>query len=522
MVRAVEITGRHPICLVSSLNPYRIEGQKTAAFEICDALGAAPDWLCLPVGNAGNITACWAGFEQYHRLQGAGLPRVLGAQAAGLRARVFELATSYEGVAANIVYGRTFRHVRGSPRPEGVFPVQYLCDPARTTLKEGAFMNERVAIVGVGWSGFRPTTPEVSYKELMYEAAVRAYDDAGVDPRAEVQSFVTVAEDFIEGTSIFDEYVPDQIGAALKSVHTIPGDGLHGLASAWMLVRTGAFDVVAVEAHSKASNVLTLPEITAHAQDPVLNRPLRLNTHFVAGMEMQRYLFESDNTREACAAVTVKNRANALKNPLASYGADLTLEDVLLGPSLAWPLGVRETAGHADGAIVMVLASERVARNLSDSPVWILGMGWCNDSPSLESREWGNLPYLEAAAHMAYRQAGIADLLDAVDFAEVDDTYAYKELQSLEALGVFRPGEAGPATLDGFTSLGASLPVNASGGSLGVGGMLDATGLQRALEAVLQLRGQAGAHQVEGAGVGLVQSWRGVPTTSGVVAILSN
>ena len=79
-------------------------------------------------------------------------------------------------------------------------------------------MNERVAIAGVGWSGFRPTTPDVSYKELMYEAAVRAYDDAGVDPRADVESFVTVAEDFIEGTSIFDEYVPDQIGATLKSV----------------------------------------------------------------------------------------------------------------------------------------------------------------------------------------------------------------------------------------------------------------------------------------------------------------
>jgi acetyl-CoA C-acetyltransferase len=331
-----------------------------------------------------------------------------------------------------------------------------------------------------------------------------------------------VAEDFHEGTSIFDEYVPDQLGAALKSVHTITGDGLHGLASAWMLVRTGQFDIVAVEGHSKASNILTLPEITAHAQDPVLNRPLRLNTHFVAGMEMQRYLFESDNTREGCAAVVVKNRMNALKNALASFGADLTLEDVLLGPSLAWPLGMRETAEHVDGAVVMVLASEKVAMNLTDTPVWILGMGWCSDSPSLESREWGNLPYIEAAAHMAYRQAGIADPLDAIDFAEVDDLYAYKELQSLEALGVFRPGEAGPATLDGFTSPGGSLPVNASGGSLGVGSLMDATGLQRGLEAVLQLRGEAGAHQIEGAEVGLVQSWRGVPTTSGAVAVLSN
>ena len=64
-------------------NPYRIEGQKSAAFEICDTLGAAPDWLCLPVGNAGNITAYWAGFRQYEQVKGAGLPKVLGVQAEG-------------------------------------------------------------------------------------------------------------------------------------------------------------------------------------------------------------------------------------------------------------------------------------------------------------------------------------------------------------------------------------------------------------------------------------------------------
>jgi acetyl-CoA C-acetyltransferase len=111
-------------------------------------------------------------------------------------------------------------------------------------------MNENVAIVGVGWSGFRSTTPEVSYKELMYDAAVRAYSDAGVDPRRDVDSFVTVAEDFHEGTSIFDEYVPDQLGGVLKSVHTITGDGLHGIATAYMLIKTGQFNIVAVEGHS--------------------------------------------------------------------------------------------------------------------------------------------------------------------------------------------------------------------------------------------------------------------------------
>ncbi len=383
-------------------------------------------------------------------------------------------------------------------------------------------MNERVAIVGLGWSGFRPTTPDVSYKELMYAAAVRAYADAGVDPRRDIDSFVTVAEDFHEGTSIFDEYVPDQLGAALKSMHTITGDGLHGLATAFMLIQTGRFDIVALEGHSKASNILTLPEITAYAQDPVLNRPLRFNTHFVAGLEMNRYLHETGTTREQCAAVVVKNRFNALSNPSASYGADLTLNDVLYGPPLSWPLGKREASEEVDGAVVMVLASEKAARNLTDKPVWIHGVGWVNGSASLESRAWGQVPYLKQAAKMAYSQAGISNPLEVIDFAEIDDTYAYKELQSLEALGFCRPGEAGDLTLNGFTQSDGELPVNVSGGSLGWGHMLDATGLARALEVVIQLRGEAGSRQLEDVEVGLVQSWRGVPTTSGAVAILSN
>jgi len=383
-------------------------------------------------------------------------------------------------------------------------------------------MSDRAAIIGIGWAGFRPSTPEQSYKEMIYEAALRAYSDAGVDPRRDVQSFVTVAEDFHEGTSIFDEYTVDQLGAALKPMHTITGDGLHGLATAAMLIRTGQFDLVAVEGHSKASNILSLAGISAYAQDPVLNRSLRLNTHFVAGLEMQRFLYESGTNREQCAAVVVKNRFNALKNPLASYAADLEIEDVLAGPPLSLPLGVHEASDEVDGAVVMVLASEERATALSNRPIWILGVGWCNGAASLESRDWGTLPYIQKAASMAYQQAGIHSPLQALDFAEVDDTYAYKELQSLEAMRIFRSGEAGELTIEGLTLPDGDFPVNVSGGSLGIGHLLDATGLARALDAVLQLRGEAGPRQIEDVEVGLVQSWRGVPTTSGAVMILAN
>jgi threonine synthase len=79
----VAITDKHPIALVNSLNPYRLEGQKTAAFEICETLGSAPDWMCLPVGNAGNISAYWMGYQQFNSMHHSGIPHLLGVQAAG-------------------------------------------------------------------------------------------------------------------------------------------------------------------------------------------------------------------------------------------------------------------------------------------------------------------------------------------------------------------------------------------------------------------------------------------------------
>jgi len=383
-------------------------------------------------------------------------------------------------------------------------------------------MSRNVAIVGIGYTSFRPLTPEVSYKELMYEAAVKAYNDVGLDPRRDVDSFVTVAEDFIEGTSIFDEYVPDQMGGLLKPNVTIPGEAIHGLATAYMQIASGLFDVVAVEAHSKASNVLTLPYITAYAMDPVLNRPLSANPVFIAGMEMNRYLHASGTTREQCALVVAKNKRNALHNPTAAYGAAIEPEDVLQSEMIAYPLTQQDISSHADGSIVLVLAAAEAAERLTDEPIWIRGLGWCNDSPTLENRSWGRAVYAEKAAKMAYKMAGIHNPLQDIDFAEIDDVYSYKELQHLEALGFCPFGAAGELTAEGVTDAGGDLPVNISGGSLGVGHLLDASGLRAVAEVVLQLRGEAGSHQLPDVDTGLAFGWRGVPSTSGAAVVLSN
>ncbi|GLI06588.1 threonine synthase [Paenibacillus tyrfis] len=84
-----EITAKHPITLVNSVNPFRIEGQKTAAFEVCDQLGKAPDYLAIPVGNAGNITAYWKGFKEYYENgKSKSLPKMIGFEAEGAAAIV--------------------------------------------------------------------------------------------------------------------------------------------------------------------------------------------------------------------------------------------------------------------------------------------------------------------------------------------------------------------------------------------------------------------------------------------------
>jgi acetyl-CoA C-acetyltransferase len=348
-------------------------------------------------------------------------------------------------------------------------------------------MTVRVGVVGAGWSGFAPTTEGISYKELMFEAARRAYADAGLDPRRDVDGWVCASEDFEEGTSIFDEYVPDQLGAAQRPVQTVASDGLFALATGVMLIRSGAAGRVAVEAHSKASDIVTPGRVARFALDPVLNRPLGISALAVAGLEMRRYLHVSGRTAEDCRETAARNRDHAGANPRASYAAAVDPEP------LFDPLTADQAARSVDGCVVLVLAAEGLA---GEDAVWVDGVGWSQDAPSLESREWSRAAAASAAGETAYRRAGIAP--GDVDLAEVDDTFAYKQLQHVEALGLegLDPGR-----------------VNPSGGAIGEGYLHEGNGLARALSCVERVR-------ADEARTAVAQSWRGVPSSSSAVAVL--
>jgi len=186
------------------------------------------------------------------------------------------------------------------------------------------------------------------------------------------------------------------------------------------------------------------------------------------------------------------------------------------------PLRRLDCAQHADGSVVAVLAAEDTALALTDIPIWIEGLGWCTDTPTLEMRDWGEAAYAALSAEMAYRMAGISNPAGQIDFAEICDEYSYKELQHMEALKLCMPGEAGHLVETGVTDVNGELPINVSGGALGVGHLFEASGAHKILELVEQLRGEAGVRQIPDVEVGLAQTWRGVPTATGAVAILSN
>jgi acetyl-CoA C-acetyltransferase len=240
-------------------------------------------------------------------------------------------------------------------------------------------MTDRVAITGIGFTPAQPTTPSRSFKEMMFEAAQKAYMDANVAVN-EIDSFVTCAEDLNEGISIFDEYTPDQLGAVRKPMHTLTQDGLHGIADALMQIRSGVAETVAVEAHSKASNVTTPDWLLDYALDPLYNRTLRFNPHALAALEMNLFLHETGISPEHCAQVAAKNRTNALRNPIAAYPLAITPDYVASSPYLFYPLREAEMAQRADGSVVVVLANESKAKSGCSKPVWILGAGFANDS----------------------------------------------------------------------------------------------------------------------------------------------
>jgi len=196
--------------------------------------------------------------------------------------------------------------------------------------------------------------------------------------------------------------------------------------------------------------------------------------------------------------VVVKNRECGARNPRAHLRSPVSVAEVLASDPVAYPLRALHCPPQSVGGVALILASGRVARRITERPVWVTGVGWAIDSYDLGSGDLTRLGSLAAAAERAYRMAGVGDASRELDLAEVHEITAFHEVMIYEALGLAPEGRGSQLVQDGVTRPGGGLPVNLSGGVLSTN-LYGASGLLRAVEAALQLRQEAGEPQVPGA-----------------------
>jgi acetyl-CoA C-acetyltransferase len=242
--------------------------------------------------------------------------------------------------------------------------------------------------------------------------------------------------------------------------------------------------------------------------DHTTEQPLKPTLIWIFAIEMARWMHKHGFTKEDIAKVAVKNKKNALDHPSAQLGAEVTVEDVLNSEVMAYPVNRLDISPTSDGAAAILLASEKVARKITDKPVWVDGIGYALDTAYWCNRDLYYPDYVEVAANAAYKMAGITEPGKQIHVAEPYDPFTYKELHHIEGLQLCKRGESVKMLLDGVTQRDGNLPCCPSGGALGVGNPIAATGLMKIIEIFLQLRGEAGKRQVPGNPTcGLAQAW---------------
>jgi acetyl-CoA acetyltransferase len=363
-----------------------------------------------------------------------------------------------------------------------------------------------VAGAGMTRIGRRPETLAL----LMAEAAHAALTDAGgAAPDAIVVAAMN-PEEFV-GDGNFASHVATRMGFAevpSLRVETATSSGAAAFYTGVALVAGGLRQRVLVVGGEKMTHLSTprVSELIGRSIDPY-ERAYGATMPALAGL-IARAL-PGIGPREL-AQVAVKNHAHGALNPYAHFRRRVSVEEVLESRPIAEPLRLLHCCPISDGAAAVVLGSARAA-------VRVAGVGHGTDTLAVRHRrELTSFRATRAAAAAAFAMADFGP--ERVGVAEVHDAFAPFELVSLEDLGLFPPGKAGHATLNGDTGLEGRLPVNPSGGLKARGHPLAATGLAQIVECVWQLTGRAGERQVT-ADVALAHSIGGLATNNWVTLL---
>ena len=372
--------------------------------------------------------------------------------------------------------------------------------------------HNRVAVVGTGQTKHAPTRGDVSMAGLVREAASRALADAEMTWQDIDAVVVGKAPDFFEGVMMPELFLADALGAAGKPlfrVHTAGSVGGSTAIVASQLVAAGIHERVLTVAFEKQSESNAMWALSM----PIpFQPPLHAGAGGYFAPHVRSYIRRAKAPDHIGILVALKDRLNALKNPYAHLHQHEVSFDTIKDSIMLWdPIRYEETCPSSDGAFALVLGSEKVGDEAAAQgrpPAWVHGTAMRSE-PTMSADRDTVLPLGGAlCAKDVYRQAGITDPLQQIDCAEIYVPFSWFEPMWMENLLFADPGDGWRLVEDGVTQLDGQLPVNMSGGVLSTN-PIGASGMIRFGEAAMQVRGQAGEHQVDGARVALGHAYGG-------------
>ncbi len=370
----------------------------------------------------------------------------------------------------------------------------------------------KVGIIGIGHGVFGRRS-DATVQELAFEAFRAALEDAGIERKDLDASVIGSVPEYHKQRSL-PGVVNEYLGLVPKPTwltEVACGSGSAAVRTAWMSIKSGVHNIVAVIGCQKMTELET-PEILG-----LMGRVGEVQWESIFGTTFpgyyalfaQRHMHEFGTTHDNLLEVAVKNHFYGAKNPCALFQKEITLEKAAASDTVASPLQVYDCCANADGAACVILANEESAKAISKKPVWIGGMGSATASMSVLRRpNLYGLPSAQQAAAEAYKMAGVN--ADDIKVAEVHDCFTIAEIMAYEDLGFCKKGEGGAFIADKQSYVGGKHPVNVDGGLKAKGHPIGATGVSMTVEITKQLRGEAGKRQVPDADIGLTHNVGGI------------
>ena len=394
-----------------------------------------------------------------------------------------------------------------------------------------------VAIIGWGMTPFRSRHPDKTYYELAYDAFLMAVQDAGIEPKDIECAVYGIYNDFFQRQYQPDAFVHDYLGLPPRPavrVNTGGATGGSALRIGYSEVASGLYDLVLVMGVEKCADCFdyfsgaAVPEVLRailYTSDMTYDNPTGRTAASGFALAVIAHIEKFGGpTEEQMAKVSVKNHGNALKNPYAQSGMKITVEDVLNSPKIVDPFKRLDNCLYTEGAACVILASAKKVREMSlkKPPIWITGLGAALDWVFPGNRESiAQFHGCREACKKAYQMAGIKNPLEEIDLAELHDAFTGTEIMAYEDCFFCEEGEGGNLIDDGTVWPEGKLPVNMSGGLIGCGHAVGATGIMQTAEIIQHLRGEAGERQLpNNPRRGLIQSIGGTLCSWTVVAIL--